>query len=360
MKVTIKTETLQNLVNKVVKGMGNNKMLPITEMIGINISDSTLSLVSTDGMNKVQTYCTLEQPVTETIDIAVNGNSFSKLIQKTTSTNTTLTVENNKLTVKGNGSYTFSLPVDEDNNLVKLETITVDGLEKQEIDVKLLKQTSLINKDSVATTMEFPAYTGYYYDNNGAVSTNSLKISYVKTILFNNPVLLYPSFVNLFQLFDDDGKVNTYQSNSGITMQTKDVIIQGQKMPELSDFPINDIKPYLEQQMPHQVRVNKQALLDLLERISVFVTPYDKNGIKVDFTKDGLLVWTINGANNELLPYSGNEKQEDGSIKIDVTNFKTMVASNPGEEVIISYGDPNAIKISFGTVTQVVSLQSEE
>ena len=37
MQLKLKTETLKTLTSKVVKGMGNNKMLPITEMLGINV-----------------------------------------------------------------------------------------------------------------------------------------------------------------------------------------------------------------------------------------------------------------------------------------------------------------------------------
>ena len=37
MQIKLKTEELKNAVNKVVKGMGNNKILPITEMIGVNV-----------------------------------------------------------------------------------------------------------------------------------------------------------------------------------------------------------------------------------------------------------------------------------------------------------------------------------
>lgn len=356
MQITLKTETLQSLVNKAVKGMSNNKMLPITEMIGINLSATTLSLVTTDGRNKVEVMDKVENPDNTTFSISVNGNNFSKLIQKMTSQNTTLIIEDNKLEVKGNGSYTFSLPVDEDGNVVVLSSIVPEGVDVQEVNVADLKASYALNKESVATTMETPAYTGFYYDQNGSITTNSLKISSVKTKLLNNPVLLYANFVELFTLLEDE-KAQVIQNNSDIYVKTNSIILKGSKMSDLSEFPVDSIRPFLETDMEHKVRVNKQALLDLLERISIFVTPYDKNGIRIDFTKNGMVIWTIKGDSSELLPYSDSENVVDHTIKLDITNFKALVSSNPEEEVTIHYGSDVAIKMTFGNTIQVVSLQ---
>lgn len=358
MQVKIKTEALKNLTAKVVKGMGNNKMLPITEMIGINITGTKISLLSTDGTNKVEVFDTIEN--TDNIDtkLSVNGDTFSRLIQKITTESITLVIEDNKLTVKGNGSYSFAIPVDEDNNVVYFESLSLDG-EEEQVSVNALKESYLFNKESVALTMETPSYTGFYYDQDGSVATNSLKISSVKETIFKNPVLLYNSFVQLFALLESE-KAVVKQNNSEILISTNDTIIKSPKMTELLDFPISDIRPFLDTEMEHKVRVNKQALLNLLERISIFVTPYDKNGIRVDFTKEGMKVWTIKGDNNELLPYIDSENLTESTIKIDVTNFKALVSCNPEAEVMIHYGNPNAIKMTFGKVIQIAALQTEE
>lgn len=356
MQVKIKTETLQNLVNKVSKGMGNNKMLPITEMIGINISNTKMSLISTDGRNKVEVIGLVENETADSTSIAISGANFVKLVQKTTTEYITLTVEDNKLTLKGNGSYSFALPVDEDGSLVTMTSINVEGLQTTEVLSKELKDSYQVNKESVATTLEVPAYTGFYFDETGSIATNSLKISSVKNSLFKNPVLLNSSFVALFSLIDEE-KAIIGENNSEIFVFTSSVILQSTKMSDIVDFPVDSIKPFLQTEMPYNVVVNKQALLNLLERISIFVTPYDKNGIKLDFTKEGLAVWTIKGDNKEILPYISSDKQQDFSIKVDVTNFKALVSSNPEDQVQIHYGDSVAIKMTFGNVIQVMSLQ---
>lgn len=358
MQITIKTEELKSAVNKVVKGLGNNKLLPITEMIGLNFVGKNLFLVSTDGSTKVQVKLELSDAV-EDMSFVVNGKNFSQLILKTTTENITFNVESEKLVVKGNGNYTFSFPTDEDGNLIVLSTIDVSKYTKTEdVSAKDVLSSYEINKSSVAETMETPEYTGFYFDEEGALSTNSLKISYVSKKAFDSKLLLQGKFLSLFALFTEDA-VKTYQSNSEIVAETNNITIQGYKMTEVTEFPINEIKPFLENDLPHKVRLNKKSLLNLLDRISVFVTPFDKNSIKIDFTKNGLKVWTLDNVNNELIPYTDSENIEESSIKVDVVNFKNLVGSNPEEELVIMYGNPSAIKMTFGNVSQVLALVGE-
>ena len=56
MKFSILTKTLQDMINKVIKGAGNNKILPLTSMLDINLKEGVLSLTTTD-MNNYVTLC---------------------------------------------------------------------------------------------------------------------------------------------------------------------------------------------------------------------------------------------------------------------------------------------------------------
>ena len=111
--------------------------------------------------------------------------------------------------------------------------------------------------------------------------------------------------------------------------------------------------------MPHKVTISKQSLLNLLDRISLFVTPYDKNGIKLEFSKDGLNVWTVDGKNVELVLYVESNVTEPYKVMIDVTNLKMMLESNPDSNVVIYFGHPDIIKMCFGNVIQILALQQD-
>ena len=360
MQIQLKTKVLQALTNKVVKGLGNNKILPITEMMGINIEGNKLALVSTDGTNKVEVFTTLEEELTD-MHIAVPGSSFVKLISKTTSENVIFLIEENRLTVKGNGVYTFSLPTDEDDNLITLLNITLPLPENgstQEIETHWLQDSYSVNKGSVASTLEVPAYTGFYYDSKYAITTDSLKISSIQHHFSNNSMLLSASFVKLFTLLGGE-KTIVMQTNSEIFLQSGGVVLQGVKMPEVLSFPISDIEPFLNINMSQCVRVNKQALLNILERLALFVSPFDENIIRLDFTKQGLMLWNLKGTSNELLPYIQVENLQDFSAKVSLVHLKSIISSNSGEELEIHFGIPEALKFTAGVVTQIVALHSE-
>ena len=50
----IKTSILQEMVSKAVKGASNNKMIPISSFIGIEIEQGKLTLMTTDGSNQLR------------------------------------------------------------------------------------------------------------------------------------------------------------------------------------------------------------------------------------------------------------------------------------------------------------------
>ena len=114
MNIKLKTEELKDVVNKVSKGMGNNKMLPITEMIGINILNSNIYFITTDGSSKVQGSLAIDN-ANDSCSFVVNGKNFVQLIQKTTTEFVELIIEDDKLLFKGNGNYSFTFPVDEES-----------------------------------------------------------------------------------------------------------------------------------------------------------------------------------------------------------------------------------------------------
>ena len=53
MKTTIKTSVLKSMMSKVIKGVANNKMLPVTSLIGIEKEDNVLRLMATDSLNTI-------------------------------------------------------------------------------------------------------------------------------------------------------------------------------------------------------------------------------------------------------------------------------------------------------------------
>ena len=51
MKIIIKTTTLQEMIAKAIKGASNNKLIPLTSLMAIEVKDKVLTLTTTDATN---------------------------------------------------------------------------------------------------------------------------------------------------------------------------------------------------------------------------------------------------------------------------------------------------------------------
>ena len=49
MKLSIKTEKLKEMVSRSIKGVGNNKLIPLTSLMAIELKDGKLTLITTDA-----------------------------------------------------------------------------------------------------------------------------------------------------------------------------------------------------------------------------------------------------------------------------------------------------------------------
>ena len=153
----LKTKTLQEMTQKAMKGASNNKILPLTSMIAIQLKENTLTLTTTDFSN----YLEIRQDKVEGEDfyVVVMADLFSKLVGKLTTEEVTLSVTDKVLAIKANGQYKMELPVDEDGELVKFPDYKNSGETVNKCEVKLatLKSIWNTNKASVAQDLTTPS-----------------------------------------------------------------------------------------------------------------------------------------------------------------------------------------------------------
>ena len=108
---------MQELLTKVYKGVGNNKLIPLTSMLLVNSSNGVLTLGSTDANN----YLFVKKQIDDKseFNVVVNADVFSNLISKFTTEITCLEVDNWILNIVGNGEYKLDIQVDETGEVVK-------------------------------------------------------------------------------------------------------------------------------------------------------------------------------------------------------------------------------------------------
>ena len=361
MKLTVKTETLQSLVAKSMKGASCNKMIPITSLMAISLDDKgNLELVTTD----VNNYLYVREPkvVGEKFYVVVQAEIFSKLISRLTCEDVSLEVVDNILKVTGNGNYSIELPLNEEGELIKFPN-PIDPFpmepksEIPKIQLSTIKLILSTAKSALSTTNDVPCYTGYYAGKN-VIATDTYKICGIDIELLDKPALINPDMMNLFDVMTEE-EIKVYQNEDALMFETANCVIYGKVMPEIDDYAVEPISELLSQEFKSSCKVSKSALLQLLDRLSLFVSPYDKNAIMLTFTNTGLCVTSKKASGVETLEYLECNNAKDFICNIDIDMFTTQIKAHQSDSVEIQYGEDNAIKMPDGKITQIVGLLDE-
>jgi len=353
MKIT--TERLQEATSKAIKGAGFNTLIPLTSMIGIELKDNTLYLKTTDMTNNV--ISVVDKVAGEDVDVTIDADKFGKLIAKMTSTDITLTVQEDCLQIEGNGVYKLPLISDEDG-LVEFPKIEIPELTKQ---VKLTSVMDIYNTNryALAKTMEQPALTGYYCGKNVTISTDTLVITFNQFGFSDEDILISPQMMQLLTLNKQEN-ISADNIDGQLYFATDDLIIAGPMLEGIEDYPVSSIMQYLDIEYESSCKIPKGLLLDVLDRLSLFIEPYDKNGAYFAFGRKGINIHSKKDASAETINYIDSKNFKPFVCCVDVPLLKEQLQSIPEDTVQMFYGDENALKLVCGKIVQVIALLEDE
>ena len=360
MKFTIQTELMKDVVARAIKGAGNNKLIPITSMMCIELKDGELTVITTDATNYL--YIKEQHVAGDDFYVVVDANQFAKLVSKMTCESITMTVDEKLYTmkVKGNGNYTIELPLDEDGMPVKFpdalaKTVLPNPIELNRSTVIAILETI---KPALAVTMENPQYTAYYIGDK-VVATDSYKIASLAIPMFDEPKLVSSEFLDLVAVMRAE-KIKATFSDTDVRFETPDCTIAGKFVDGIDDFAIEPITNLIEQEFNSHCAVPKNDLLQMLDRLSLFVGTYDKNAVDLTFTNQGLQVSSKASSGVEILPYVNSENQIDFTCAVDIQMLVQEVKAITNDLIEIYYGDDSSIKLVDGNITIVIALMEDE
>ena len=357
MKITIKTEKLKDMVSRAVKGVGNNKLIPLTSLMAIEVTNNRLTLITTDATNYL--YVVDDKIVADDFYAVVDANTFSKLVSKMTCENIVLEINKEAiLNVKGNGNYKIELPLDENGEAIKYPDPIVN-LDLSNATESVINRTTVqvileTIKPALAVTLENPCYTGYYVGDH-VVATDTYKIASMNVKLFDTPRLVSPELFDLLSVMTEE-KINVSMTDTDVVFSTPSCIVYGKFMEDIEDYAVDAITDLVNTEFESHCSVPKNAILQLLDRLSLFVGPYDKNAVHLTFTRDGLQVSSkaVNGV--EIIDYVSSENFKDFTCAIDIQMLTQEIKAIQSDSITIYYGVDNSIKMVDGNITIVVAL----
>lgn len=354
MKIT--TTRLKEATNKAVKGAGFNNLIPLTSMIGIKLSEGNLYISTTDMTNTLTAI--IDKVVGDDIDVTVDADKFAKLIGKMTCTDIELLLEDDSLIVKGNGTYKLPLISDEDGLVVfpLVERIPTSG----KVKLTSIMNAYNVNRFALAKTLEQPSLTGYYCGKQ-VISTDATVITFNNFNMFgeDDAMLISAQMMQLLTLNDKED-IEVAKNGNDLQFVTDNLVISGSVLEGIEDFPVNEITAYLDEAFTSFCKVPKGLLLDVLDRLSLFIEPYDKNGAYFTFGRKGITIHSKKEASTETINYIESKDFNAFVCCVDIPAFKEQLQAIPEDTVEIHYGNENAIKLVCGKVTQIIALLEDE
>lgn len=356
----INTEQFKELISKAIKGAGDNKLIPITQLMGIKKIGGVISLITTDTTN----YLYVEGKVDssdEDFEVTVYVDQFSKLISKMTSKEVSLTINDGILSIKGNGIYTLELPLDENGELIKYPS-PIDTLSDVNTDnVLAISNVRLVIdsvKPSLATSMEIPALTNYYVGDKVVASDRCSIACYNTDILGKDEELLISSqLMDLLGLMNND--ISYVITDTYMLFKSDNITVYSKRTYNASDFPISTINALMTKQFDSNCKVNKNEFIALLDRMSLFVSKYDDKAIRLSFEKDGIRVFNKAAKSNELIPYMQSVDYTEYTCLIDIDILMSQLKAYASDAVEIHYNNEFVIKFVDGNIIQIIALMSE-
>ena len=357
MKFTIKTEELQEMVGRVSQCVANNKLIPLTSLMSICVEDGTLVLATTDATNYYYAYSKSDISC-EDFEVSVLADLFTKLIQKTTSEEITIETNNEVLTVVGNGTYTFELPLDE-TGVIKFPKKDIDEKvgEIEKITLTKIKEAISVNKASLANGMEYPILTTYYC-GDCVVTSDRKKICRNASGMLTTPILISASVMELLNTVSSED-INVIKGKDAILFETDNEKIYAPITDEVSEFPISAIENFMSGEFVSKCKISRTAMLSVIDRLSLFVDAYDKKGIHLTFDTEGVLLSSKKSSGKELIKFIESENFAPYTCCIDIEMLRSQLASLVSDDIYLYYGSNIAIKLEDNNITQIVALLDE-
>ncbi len=368
MSLKIKTEILKDLMNKAVKGAGLEKGLPITNMLEIECKDDTLSLHTTDRVNHL--FVTSKLDECENLKAVIDDvTQFSKLVSKLNCEYVTLSLTGEVLVVKGNGTYKFPLVFNQENGTVLEFPNPLTGFEPDYgfgINANQIRAMLNVVRPSLSTDIVTPQYTGYYVGKS-VIGTDSYKMANINMQLCEDSEMLIPARV-VDILGINTGETVNVNVRKGNNRDEIEFTGDGFKLYAvtldcINDFAIEPISNLVNNDFPYSCKINRNEMIQALDRLALFVGPYDKDTVNFNFVEDGIEISSMSDNGVEHIKYTEPTESVIYNSPININQLLTELKAVDSEIITLQHGNDIAVKFittsDVGAVTLVVALTED-
>lgn len=366
--MNIKTTDLQKVVNLAISGCGQNSQIPLTQLFGVRTmitkDGNYLVIGSTDTINYVYAKTKIESD--EAIDICINANIFTSLVNKFTTDTIEIELKDKYLSVVANGEYKLDLALLESGEVLRFPrnaNLTVSSYpEPKVIKVEKFKKLVKYAKDALATMENEVDLNGYFVDDEKLIATNRKIMVALKDTLGITSVLRRKLVDLVCASGDDEVYFYELDDRNFLIIDTVMNIYSSINSP-VENYPSEQIGNLITGAEFEQVyKANVKDLLNILDRVSLVVPKYDSNVIELTVSDGTLLVSSMKSSGVETLQLKeleeGVEYLKDyvWTGKINCEWLKTQLGTFDKEEVELFVGNRICIKLVQDDISKLICL----
>lgn len=352
MKFTMNTAKMNSILSRLSKGVGSSKILPITEYLKMELVEGDLTIVATDSANFIEYF---EKGIEGQDGTAiVQADKLIKLVSKTTKQQVSFELKDTHLEVKGNGVYKVELFETSEYPTYEFEH-TIAGTT---IKSATLKKVFGINKSAIATDLLMPCFTGYNLGDT-AITTDGVKMCLNETSILGDKRALIPQ--KLAELLHVISSEDVYIQKDGnkLLFSAESITVFGTELDGLAEYP--DISAVTELVYENNATVNRQQLLDALDRLSLFVDNTTNFGVRFKFAEDKLYIEDLKQKSVEEVDYKSKQATEQDVTMIFNLDYAVDLLGALGkDDAVLYFSQELPLKIKEDEVTIILSTMSPE
>ena len=319
MNLTIDREVLLDNLNVISRGLPLKSPMPILTGIKLYATDVDLFLTSSNSDISVEVRINDESlNITEAGSTVIPGKYFIDIIKKLNSRKINLYISDDKILIIKADRGEYKLHIMSPLDYPKIDFVTLENPLTLESD--LLKELIKSTVFATAQTERKPILTGVNFKNTDGnlvvTATDSFRLSQKLTSISNeykdfDITIPAKSLDELLKAIDSyTGQLNLYFTQNKLLITYKNVCFQTR----LLDGNYPDTSRLIPQTFPISVKFNKDDLIDVVERVSLF-SPRDREKdkeitysiIKLTIRNDRTIELSTNnasigGANEDIIP----------------------------------------------------------
>ena len=366
----IKTKEFKEVCSTILSAIDSNELSTLTETLELESKDKILKLSVTNGEYFVTVNFNLDNE--EELHASVNANLFLKLINAVTTEDITLTMKDNYLEVKANGTYKIPY-IYEGDKMLTLPEITISN---PTLDMKVSGDVlgnilDYNSKELLRGTISRPVQKMYYVDEKGCLTfTTGACVNYFELekpikVLFNNRL------VKLFKLFKNKmtnftlgyDAIDETLTQTKVQFKTDNITltaITGCTDDLLKSVPVSAIRGRAEFEYPHNVVLSTIELKDAVNRLLLFSAGYGsiknlKPYSQFVFSNNQVTIYDSNKENSEILTFKNNTSvNEEYAMTLDLADLKLILDNISDDYITLSFGNHQAAVIKRQSISNIV------